>query len=102
MCWADVAISAAGGTCWELAFLGVPMILVTASRDQEENVSAISKTGAALSLGWHANLSEDDVLEAIRKVMKDREKRRAMSKSGQALVDGRGAARVVEFLQSRV
>jgi UDP-2,4-diacetamido-2,4,6-trideoxy-beta-L-altropyranose hydrolase len=102
MCWADVAISAAGGTCWELAFLGVPMILVTASRDQEENVSAISRTGAALSLGWHANLSEDDVLGAIRKVMNDREKRRAMSESGQALVDGRGAARVVEFLQSRV
>ncbi len=102
MRWADVAISAAGGTCWELAYLGVPMILITASRDQEENASAISKTGAALSLGWHANLSEDDILEAIKKVMNDPEGRGAMSKSGRALVDGKGAARVVEFLQSCV
>jgi spore coat polysaccharide biosynthesis predicted glycosyltransferase SpsG len=85
-----------------LAYLGVPMILITASRDQEENASAISKTGAALSLGWHANLSEDDILEAIKKVMNDPEGRGAMSKSGRALVDGKGAARVVEFLQSCV
>ncbi len=102
MRWADVAISAAGGTCWELAYLGVSMILITVSRDQEENASAISKTGAALSLGWHANLSEDDILGAIKKVMNDPEGRSAMSKSGQALVDGKGAARVVEFLQSCV
>ncbi len=102
MRWADIAISAAGGTCWELAFLGVPMILITVSRDQEENVSAISKTGAALSLGWHANLSEDDILGAIRKVMNDPQEREAMSKRGRALVDGKGAARVVEFLQGCV
>jgi UDP-2,4-diacetamido-2,4,6-trideoxy-beta-L-altropyranose hydrolase len=102
MCWADIAISAAGGTCWELSYLGVPMILITVSRDQEENVSAISKTGAALSLGWHANLSEDDIVGAIRKLMNDPDARRAMSESGQALVDGEGAARVVEFLQSCV
>lgn len=102
MGWADVAISAAGGTCWELAYLGVPMILITVSRDQEENASAISKTGAALSLGWHANLSEEDILGAIKKVMSDPEMRRAMSQSGRRLVDGKGAARVVEFLQSCV
>jgi len=102
MRWADIAISDAGGACWELAYLGVPMILITVSRDQEENMSAISKTGAALSLGWHANLSEDDVLGAVRKVMNDPDARRAMSESGQALVDGEGAARVVEFLQSCV
>ncbi len=102
MRWADVAISAAGGTCWELAYLGVPMILVTVSRDQERNAAAISKTGAALSLGWHANLSEEEILDAITKLMHDPEARRAMSQSGRTLVDGQGAARVVEFLQNCV
>jgi UDP-2,4-diacetamido-2,4,6-trideoxy-beta-L-altropyranose hydrolase len=97
---ADVAIAAAGGTCWELAFLGVPMILITLSPDQEANAAAISKAGAALSLGWHANLSEREVGDAIRNTMKDEDGRRAMSERGQKLVDGRGAARVVEFLQS--
>lgn len=102
MRWADVAISAAGGTCWELAYLGVPMILITVSRDQEKNAAAISKAGAALSLGWHANLSEDEILGAIKKLMNDPEARRAMSQSGRRLVDGKGATRVVEFLQSCV
>ncbi len=97
---ADVAIAAAGGTCWELAFLGVPMILITLSRDQEANAAAISKAGAALSLGWHANLSEREIGDAIRNTMNDVDGRRAMSERGQKLVDGRGAARVVEFLQS--
>lgn len=102
MRWADVAIAAAGGTCWELAFLGVPMILITLSRDQERNAAAISKTGAALSLGWHANLSEQEIGDAIKNVMNSADRRCAMSERGQALVDGQGAARVVEFLQNCV
>jgi len=102
MRWADVAIAAAGGTCWELAFLGVPMILITLSRDQEPNAAAISKTGAALSLGWHANLSEQEISDAIKSVINSADRRRAMSERGQALIDGQGAARVVEFLQNCV
>lgn len=97
---ADVAIAAAGGTCWELAFLGVPMILITLSRDQEANAAALSRAGAALSLGWHANLSEREIGEAILTLMNDGDGRRTMSERGQKLVDGRGAERAVEFLQS--
>ena len=99
---ADVAIAAAGGTCWELAFLGVPMILITLSRDQEANAAALSRTGAALSLGWHANLSEREIGDAIGLLMNDVERRRTMSERGKRLVDGRGADRVVKFLQGCV
>jgi UDP-2,4-diacetamido-2,4,6-trideoxy-beta-L-altropyranose hydrolase len=96
---ADVAIAAAGGTCWELAFLGVPAILITLSRDQEANAASISKAGAALSLGWHANLSQREIGDATLSLMNNADRRRAMSERGQKLVDGRGAARVVEFLR---
>jgi UDP-2,4-diacetamido-2,4,6-trideoxy-beta-L-altropyranose hydrolase len=102
MRWADVAIAAPGGTCWELAFLGVPMILITLSLEQEKNAASISKSGAALTLGWHANLSEQEISDAIKSVMENADRRRAMSERGQKLVDGHGAARVVEFLQSCV
>src|SRR6266404_1456953 len=94
MSWADVAISAAGGTCWELAYLGIPMILIVVSNDQAANVSALSEHHAAINLGWHANLSEHHISEAIRSLSDGVEMRRAMSERGQRLVDGRGASRV--------
>jgi UDP-2,4-diacetamido-2,4,6-trideoxy-beta-L-altropyranose hydrolase len=100
MSMADVAISAAGGTCWELAFLGVPMIVIVLTSDQEANASAISQQGAALSLGRHATLSPRQISDALRDVLNDVERRRAMSERGQRLVDGQGAARVVEFIKN--
>jgi UDP-2,4-diacetamido-2,4,6-trideoxy-beta-L-altropyranose hydrolase len=100
MSWADAAISAAGGTCWELAFLGVPMILIVLTTDQSANASAISQQGAALSLGWHANLSPHQISEALKNFINNADQRLEMSKHGQRLVDGRGPARVVEFIHS--
>jgi UDP-2,4-diacetamido-2,4,6-trideoxy-beta-L-altropyranose hydrolase len=102
MRWADLAISAAGGTCWELAFLGIPMIVITISRDQERTAAAIANAGVAVGLGWHADLSEEKISAAIRGLANDTEARRAMSERGQKLIDGEGAARVVEFLRSRI
>lgn len=100
MTWADIAISAAGGTCWELAFVGVPMILIVLTSDQSPNASAISRRGAALSLGWHANLSPRQIGDALENLMNNPDRRREMSERGRKLVDGEGAARVVACMQS--
>jgi len=99
MSWADITISAAGGTCWELAFVGVPTILVVITPDQNPNASAISAQGAALSLGWHANLSSHQIDSALRNLIKAEDQRRKMSERGRRLVDGQGAERVVASMQ---
>lgn len=100
MTWAEVAVSAAGGTCWELAFLGVPMILISLTSDQDANASAISEQGAALSLGWHANLSPRQIGESLKSLMDSPDLRREMSQRGQKLVDGQGPARVVAVMRN--
>jgi UDP-2,4-diacetamido-2,4,6-trideoxy-beta-L-altropyranose hydrolase len=100
MTWADIAISAAGGTCWELAFMGVPMILIVLTSDQSPNASAISCQGGALSLGWHANLSPRQIGDSLKSLMDGPERRREMSELGRKLVDGEGAARVVACMQN--
>jgi UDP-2,4-diacetamido-2,4,6-trideoxy-beta-L-altropyranose hydrolase len=100
MSWADIAISAAGGTCWELAFLGVPMILISLTSDQNANASAISRQGAALSLGWHANLSPHRIGESLESLMDSPDRRREMSRRGQNLVDGQGSARVAAVMRN--
>jgi UDP-2,4-diacetamido-2,4,6-trideoxy-beta-L-altropyranose hydrolase len=102
MNWADFAISAAGGTCWELAFMGVPMILVVLSRDQTANAAALEARGAAINLGWHNSLSEPRIADAIKILATSADQRRAMSERGQKLVDGKGAERVVDLLLSSV
>ena len=50
---------------------------------QESNAATISNTGAALCLGWHANLSEPEIGDAIKNVMNSADRRRAMSERGQ-------------------
>jgi UDP-2,4-diacetamido-2,4,6-trideoxy-beta-L-altropyranose hydrolase len=100
MRWADIAISGAGGTCWELAYLGLPAIVIALSRDQKEIASGLARNHVAVSLGWHANLSEERISDTLNGLLGDPEQRRAMSGRGRELVDGRGAERVVAFLQS--
>lgn len=100
MRWADTAISGAGGTVWELAYLGLPAIVIALSQDQREIARGLAENDVAVSLGWHANLSEERIGDALRSLLADRERRQAMSESGRKLVDGRGAERVVTFLQN--
>ena len=94
----DMAISAAGSTCWELAYLGIPMILVVLSPDQLGIARALHELGVSMSLGWHASLTPSQLISGVKWLGNDPVRRCAMSHAGQALVDGRGAERVVEFL----
>jgi UDP-2,4-diacetamido-2,4,6-trideoxy-beta-L-altropyranose hydrolase len=100
MRWADIAISGAGGTCWELAYLGLPAIAIALSRDQREIARGLAQHNVAVSLGWHANLSEERISDTLNGLLDDQEQRRAMGERGLKLVDGRGAERVVAFLQN--
>jgi UDP-2,4-diacetamido-2,4,6-trideoxy-beta-L-altropyranose hydrolase len=100
MRWADAAISGAGSTCWELAYMGVPSIVITLSSDQEGIAKTLAEREIAISVGRHANLSEERITEELVRLLHDCERRRKMSEHGRELVDGGGAARAVKFLQN--
>ena len=102
MAWADLAVSAAGTTCWELAFMGLPMLLVVLADNQRPNATCLDKLGVAGNLGWHGELSEDKVRAAVMHTLDDPALRASMSQKGLALVDGRGASRVVAEMRSRL
>ena len=96
----DFTVSAAGSTCWELAYMGMPMIVVVLSRDQQGIARSLDERGVAINLGWHANLSSPSIISAINTIAADAAMRSSMSAAGQKLVDGRGAERVVEVLRN--
>ena len=99
MCEADVAVSAAGSTCWELAYLGVPMIVTVIAKNQEKNAQALAECGAAINLGWHENVPLTEISRSIEQLAGDAARRRAMSEAARNLVDGLGAKLVINVLR---
>ena len=100
MAWADVAISAAGSTCWELAFMTLPAILLVLAANQRDIGSALERLGLAKNLGWHAHVLPEQIAEILVHMAKSQVARTAMSQRGRTLSDGLGAQRVTETLLS--
>lgn len=98
MTWADVAVSGAGSTALELAGMGVPTILLVTAEDQPGAAAAWHQSGAAVSLGWYRRLRPHDLSRAVEALVLDRSRRVEMSRRGRDMVDGFGAARVVDAL----
>ena len=51
MASSDFAISAAGTTCWELAFTGLPMLLIVLAENQRRTAERLDELGIAINLG---------------------------------------------------
>jgi UDP-2,4-diacetamido-2,4,6-trideoxy-beta-L-altropyranose hydrolase len=102
MAWADCAVTAAGSTCWETCFLGLPTAVVTLAENQRPVARGLSDAGAAHSLGWHAELSAEQMTAAIAGHLLPFPARERMSRAGRALVDGDGAGRVAEAIRCKL
>jgi UDP-2,4-diacetamido-2,4,6-trideoxy-beta-L-altropyranose hydrolase len=94
---ADLAITAAGSTCWELCFFGVPMLLFVVADNQEGIGRALTSEGAALRFDTDAPAGE--IIAELRRLCADSPARDAMRTCGRRLIDGRGAARVADALR---
>jgi UDP-2,4-diacetamido-2,4,6-trideoxy-beta-L-altropyranose hydrolase len=102
MLWADLAVSAAGGTCWELAALGVPTITLVVAENQRQIGAELGRVGAAVNLGWHRQASSERIAAAVNELASSALQREQMKARGKALVDGRGAQRVVEAMVEKI
>lgn len=98
MAWADIAVTAGGTTCYELAFMGLPSVILILAENQMENASELDRRGVAMSLGWSSNVSETRLAQALQALALDRARREAMGDAGQSLVDGEGADRVLSSM----
>ncbi len=99
MAWADMAVSAGGGTCWELAFMGLPNLVVVLAENQRGAAEALHQAGISRTLKERAALSYEHLISAIADLASDAPARRMMAAQGRALVDGLGADRVVVALR---
>ena len=95
MAWADVAVSAGGGTCWEMALMGLPNLIIVVADNQRVAAEGLHEKGAAVSLGWREQVSGREIARSLESLMGDAVKRAGMARTGRSLVDGRGAERVL-------
>ncbi|HUF09858.1 MAG TPA: UDP-2,4-diacetamido-2,4,6-trideoxy-beta-L-altropyranose hydrolase [Rhodothermales bacterium] len=93
MAWADLAISAAGSTTWELLFMGLPSLVVAQAENQQPIARAVGLAGAGVTLDPEHT---GDWSSTIARVLEDPVARGHLSQTGRRLVDGWGAHRVVQ------
>lgn len=101
MAWADMAISSAGTTSWELAFMGLPALSIILADNQVKVAEKLAKAGMAVNLGWHDRISEKELGQAVVALSSDPVSRSCMADVGRHLVDGQGSMRVVSSLLER-
>ncbi len=91
----DLALSAAGTTCWELALLQVPGLVFALADNQRPVAAALASAGAAINLGWLDEVTPETISRQTGDLIRDVDTRREMAGRARDLVDGRGAGRVV-------
>jgi len=96
--WADMALSSGGSTCWELAYLGIPNVIITQAANQEMVASFLDAGNSAVWCGRAADLVFEDLVGCLRDVVGSAEKREEIVRSGLELVDGKGVRRAAEAL----
>lgn len=96
--WADIAILAGGVTVWEALALGVPTVGIAVAKNQVQAAEALDRDGLWHYLGQASAVDIHRIGEAVKNLLADAGARRRLSESGQALVDGQGAARVADAL----
>lgn len=98
MAWADVAVSAGGSTCWEMAYMGLPALVITVANNQIGIAKGLSEANIVIELGWYENISIEQLMKAMEEIVQNKDKRFYFSKNGQRLVDGDGCRKIMKVI----
>jgi UDP-2,4-diacetamido-2,4,6-trideoxy-beta-L-altropyranose hydrolase len=100
MAKSDVAISGAGTTSLEMCFLGLPALLIVLADNQRPVAEELNRRRVAINLGKGAEIRPSTLSPFLTRLVNSQDTRRTMSERGRAMVDSRGAERVVRVLRA--
>lgn len=95
---ARLALAAGGITQYELLSCGVPTVSIPHVAREEAECAAFAEAGAVATFPPAELAAGGAALEEVRRLWGDARRRRAMAEAGRRLVDGRGAARVLDAI----
>lgn len=100
---ADMVLSAAGTTMWELAALGAPMALFGLTENQSSNYRYATDNQMALGLeDVEESIADSSRRESLQESFADIHGALRRASRGKELVDGRGAYRIVEAWEQQL
>jgi len=97
---AYIAISAGGTTCYELAYFGIPNIIITVADNQLNIAKELDKKNVSMYLGKKEEISSKKLKENVLKLINNTSLRKQMAKNGMKLVDGNGKKRIIEVMNT--
>ena len=98
---ADVMVGSGGMSVYEIAALGTPGIILGQNTREDHRMRDFAAHGTVDYLGLGTEVDEATLAAAVRDLLGDAGRRRAMSARGRALVDGFGAMRAAEAVLER-
>ncbi|HYA61767.1 MAG TPA: UDP-2,4-diacetamido-2,4,6-trideoxy-beta-L-altropyranose hydrolase [Candidatus Sulfotelmatobacter sp.] len=99
MAWADVAVSGAGSTCWEICALGLPALLLCVAQNQKASAECLAEKGAALLLDTRSRATSAAISASVKELALEASLRERICRTAHELVDCDGAVRVVSRIQ---
>ena len=96
---AHVAVTAGDSGALELCCVGIPQLTLPTRPTHLLNAKRMDDEGAATFLGAAADVTFEQLHEAVNLVLDDPMERLGMSRCGRNLIDGRGGDRVVNGLE---
>jgi UDP-2,4-diacetamido-2,4,6-trideoxy-beta-L-altropyranose hydrolase len=98
MSWADVVVSGAGSTTWELVYMGVPMLAMVLAPNQEAIARVLKESNIAVGLNFKSTYHSKPINQLIEELLVNKKARITMSQMGKTLVDGQGAKRIASII----
>ena len=102
----DVVITATGSTIYEVSALGIPFISFYYAENQRQGAEAFARLINVVNAGCF-NLDNDayqnmqvvdNIVNALKKCICDKEYRELLSNEERQLVDGKGAVRIAQAI----
>lgn len=98
MAQSDIAVTAFGTTLYELAYMGVPALIISNYKKERDEIETFENLGTSTFLGYFKSVSDISILDAVNHLMNSRKYVLRLSRNGKKLIDGKGTARIVKIL----
>ena len=98
MAQSDLAVICAGGTLWELLYMGCASLIYVRDEGQRQTIASLQAMGAVHNMGAVWEFEESRLRGAISELASSSERRAEMAQLGRQIVDGEGPRRVLSQL----